>query len=239
MICWDDVVTNTHPAATYAFAVAVDWLGKPFSVSCQVSAGCIECNARWFVTYKSVKICAHSALGSCSCHLFDWTVSLFAQQSYLFLCKIHRPSAPPRATQFCDRTKLWSLSFASLLVVAYPPSAYPTACACARVVLGSAFPFRCDLMLAHSCQFVFSFFHLFPVTGAECIFNWLQISGRARKTEASAKEWNWILLLYRAQDCRTEEYDGIFYCLSYLSDPSSTYLLGKPSNYIAVRYCVV
>lgn len=74
------------------------WVGKPFSVSCQVPARAAlsVMPARWFVTYKSVKISMLSfrSLRSRSCHLFDWTVSLFAQQSYLFLCKFHLAPFP-------------------------------------------------------------------------------------------------------------------------------------------------
>jgi len=55
--------------------------------------------------------------------------------------------------------------------------------------------FSSDLMPALSCQFVFSFFHLFPVSAVECIFNWLQISGRAKtKLSPKAKHFNFVFI---------------------------------------------
>lgn len=163
-------------------------------MSCQVPARAAlsVMPARWFVTYKSVKIPKLSFRSlrsrSRSCHLFDWTVSLFAQQSYLFLCKFHL--APSRISAL-RRDKAVKFVICELV---------SRSLCCACVVLGSAFPFRSVVIWcwcsAVNLSIPFFFLpHLFPVSGAECIFNWLQISGRAGKTEASAKEWNWILLL--------------------------------------------
>lgn len=207
----DDVVRCTHTLPRHKLCTSI-WVGKPFSVSCQVAARAAlsVMPARWFVTYKSVKISMPSfrlfrSLRSRSCHLFDWTVSLFAQQSYLFLCKFHL--APLPTSQLCAEIKLWSLSFPSLLVVAYAAPVSSLVALFRSVVIWC---WRSAVNLS-ILFFLLPTYFLSPAQNAFLIgFKFPAVPGKPKHRQRNEIEFYY----YRARHC-TEVYNGIFFIVSH------------------------